>query len=367
MAKRKSLASLAAGAAKSIANAIRGVGNRQGGRTDRTPSPTSSQGLVTFGNSVNRDRWVREEQNHEAVASWANQLAADGATGATIRKWLSQYGHVGILLGEMLNGGRKLSGEMLEAAAKLITFFRGRRPPMESDPEFQKAVQHAERVARQVATPPPSRLKKDPRASESDRVQAAEQDQAPEFSPLYQTPKSSNVWSFQYRYSTSTLYVRFKAPTLNSSAVETAKSAGGLVSHRGQLGKTITGKSKEPGALYAYYDVPVRVFERLVKSISSSAGKAVWDNLRIRGTVYGHQFRYGLAEGAMVPGEKGRSGLYVPRRATKEGFRRRSVVMPGTGRRPHAGSTLPEQLRPNRGDPDRGRTWQARRFRGGGG
>ena len=68
-------------------------------------------------------------------------------------------------------------------------------------------------------------------------------------------------------------------------------------------------KTTKGGATYHYYDVHPRFFWAFQKA--ASKGKWVWDNLRIRGTVSGHQFRYGLAG-------LSKSG-YVPRQATRIG------------------------------------------------
>ena len=65
-----------------------------------------------------------------------------------------------------------------------------------------------------------------------------------------------------------------------------------------------------PGALYRYKSVPYSIFKAF--EVASSKGGFVWDELRVRGTVSGHQFDYELA-GA------GASG-YIPRQAgTKRG------------------------------------------------
>ena len=69
--------------------------------------------------------------------------------------------------------------------------------------------------------------------------------------------------------------------------------------------KARTGK----GPTYFYYDVHPRVF--LNFQTAASKGKFVWDRLRIRGTVSGHQYRYGL-------GAISKSGN-VPRQATRIG------------------------------------------------
>lgn len=175
--------------------------------------------------------------------------------------------------------------------------------------------------------------------------------------PEIRTPSSSNVYSFQYDYKRSTLYVRYQEHSVNPNAIRGSK-AGGRAHVRGTLGHTVGGKTGGPGASYAYYDVPVRVFEKLVRA--PSAGRAVWDELRIRGTAYGHRFRYGLASAQTVRMEDGTDAVYVPRRITPQGFRARTLAVEGTGRRIYAHSALPEEARnfrgrPNRGRPDRGR------------
>ena len=67
-----------------------------------------------------------------------------------------------------------------------------------------------------------------------------------------------------------------------------------------------TGKNRSgPGALYRYRDVPREVF--LAFQRAASKGGFVWDDLRVRGTVSGHQYDYELAG-------TGNDG-YVPRQA----------------------------------------------------
>lgn len=155
------------------------------------------------------------------------------------------------------------------------------------------------------------------------------------------TPDSSNVFSFAYDYATSTLFVTYKAPVLHAHNVRTGPGRlGGRRQLRGKPGATVAGKSNERGPLYAYYDVPVRVFERM--KMAHSKGKFVWDNLRVRGTIYGHQYRYALMQGAVTI-QDGVSGVYIPRKATPRGFRVRSVSDIGQGRRSFQSSTLPSR------------------------
>lgn len=104
--------------------------------------------------------------------------------------------------------------------------------------------------------------------------------------------RSSNVHSFAYEWNPESrqpgnLLVRF---------------LGGDSKHRAG-----------PGALYRYHDVPRSVF--VAMKMASSKGGFVWDELRIRGTVAGHQYAYDLAGTG--------PGGYIPRQAVV-GFRGRA-------------------------------------------
>jgi hypothetical protein len=151
------------------------------------------------------------------------------------------------------------------------------------------------------------------------------------------TPQSSNVFSFSYDAEASILYVTFKGVTVNPKSVGVGKGAhGGRAQLLGKLGHTITGRTNTRGAQYAYLDVPARVYERMKLAVSK--GKFVWDELRIRGTVYGHQYRYMLVQGQAGVAH---GHAYIPRKATIRGFQTRSVADQGIGRRGYQSSTLP--------------------------
>jgi hypothetical protein len=140
------------------------------------------------------------------------------------------------------------------------------------------------------------------------------------------TPGSSNVYGYYFDFEskqTGVLYVTFLAVGVGD-------------------------KRSGPGQTYAYYNVSGRRYHEFARASDSSAGAAVWDYLRIRGTIAGHQYNYRLVQS---------HGDYVPRKATPRGFRTRNVTQIGvTGRREYRRSTLPERLfaTPNRGTPDRG-------------
>lgn len=151
------------------------------------------------------------------------------------------------------------------------------------------------------------------------------------------TPSSSNVYSYVYEPETDSvgiLYVTFRRW------------------RPGQKGP----KPNMPGPTYAYYDVPLRTYNSFSRHAELSAGGAVWDYLRVRGSKWDHRHPYRLVGGVNVP----LGGVYVPRKATKAGLRKRALPQQGIGRRGFRVSQLPEMSwsanrgRPNRGTPDRG-------------
>jgi len=152
---------------------------------------------------------------------------------------------------------------------------------------------------------------------------------------------SSNVHSYGYDIESTYLYVRFLGHVRGSAA-----RAG-------------------PGPLYRYRDVTPEEFLTLMAA--DSKGSWVWDNLRIRGTVSGHQKDYELV---------GVTGGYVPRKATvrvdpmtgglQEWFIRRRVRdISGGG---WLESPLPSEVaawgRVDRGEPDRGMPDRGEPYRG---
>lgn len=72
-----------------------------------------------------------------------------------------------------------------------------------------------------------------------------------------------------------------------------------------------------PGSLYAYYNVPVNTFRHFQRA--PSPGGFVWDELRVRGTIAGHRYRYELigVAGAFVASLGGHVPSYVPRQAKR--------------------------------------------------
>lgn len=99
---------------------------------------------------------------------------------------------------------------------------------------------------------------------------------------MQDAPKSSNVHSYGYDLPSHSLYVRY-------------------LDHESDAGKS----SRKPGPIYRYFNCPPEIFLKFLKA--DSKGSYVWDALRIRGTVSGHQLDYALV---------GVQNGYVPRKAT---------------------------------------------------
>jgi hypothetical protein len=156
------------------------------------------------------------------------------------------------------------------------------------------------------------------------------------------TPQSGNVFAFRYERATSTLFVSYKAPRFETGEGSNRFHKGRLTHYQANGGRH-DGKLNERGPTYAYFDVPIRVFVRM--KLAASKGRFVWDELRVRGTLWGHQYRYSLVGAeATVTDTDGELVPYIPRRATRAGFRTRALADQGRGVRGFRTSTLPEQL-----------------------
>ncbi len=117
------------------------------------------------------------------------------------------------------------------------------------------------------------------------------------------------------------------------------------------------GKGTGPGATYAYYDVSLSKYQAFRRAASRSAGEAVWDYLRVRGSAHEHQQPYELVSGVLIQPR----GVYIPRKATEVGYMRRAIQVQGGRRGQWLRSALPSREylpargEPNRGEPNRGR------------
>lgn len=148
---------------------------------------------------------------------------------------------------------------------------------------------------------------------------------------------SSNVHSYGYQFD-------FDRPT-----------HGRLIVRYLQRDRSGRSAGKVPGPTYEYLRVHPDFFDDMLRA--GSKGKWVWDELRIRGTIAGHQYSYNLTRAAQ---------RYLPRRARvvrgrQVLERRRRVAMFSTGRETLVsplpttvvGPYRPSVHRPNIGNPDR--------------
>ena len=302
----------------------------------------------------------RDEQTREQLREMEAK-AQQGLTPqdrALFEKEFKNLGPVGDVLLRMLSGNasKTLDRRYYDLAKGLIEASGGRVVDNRADLddimearrlyEFQ-SESDINRLAEQRRFPQPPRI--DPQGEEIPE---------PGMSAAIYSPQSSNVYSVQYDFAKSSLYVTFKANEINSKAVQTYRGRGNMISGAGDLGRTNRSTRKnEPGSRYEYFDVPVRVWKLFENA--SSKGKTVWDKLRVRGTIHGHQYRYRLVGAMVAVGDDGKRFTYVPRKATKNGFASRSLATIGkTGKRGYANATLPEQRKVNRARPnqvDRGR------------
>jgi hypothetical protein len=267
-------------------------------------------------------------------------------------QWINQARMLGSSLGQM---GRALLGLRPRAIAPGATPMpqtrttgagRGNRPPRRPMPD---------EFFEQPPPEPPNRG--GPPADEGGSDGRAGNDPLPysqrlgrvRNEPETLTPQSSNVFSFSYDFGSSTLFVSYKA-TAHVGGQERTVRVGKRDSLSQRVGGHTAGKLNQRGPTYGYRKVPVDLYESMKRA--ASKGKFVWDKLRERGTIHGHQYEYYLAYAE--PGANN-AAPYIPRKASATGFRSRSLAEPGSGRRGFRTSTLPEQKGfANRTQPRRG-------------
>ena len=200
-----------------------------------------------------------------------------------------------------------------------------------------------------------------PREYREERTEAA----------VTKTPGSSNVYSFLWLEDEPIVGYGQSAPPARRVSGE---DNGTLIVTFKDWEPGSNERHNTPGATYAYSNVPMMKYQTFLAATSpDSAGVAVWDYLRVRGTIAGHQHPYRLLS---VTGD------YIPRKATAKGFAtrmlpggadssdawRRSTMEPGPLTRfgQEVGTETPRSHRywrqnarrngePNRGTPNNGR------------
>jgi hypothetical protein len=206
---------------------------------------------------------------------------------------------------------RKGSGKLPESITKAVE----QKVEERAEPTTERSYVEERRERRGYKSPEKETEKPERREAEPEPEppEGVEKTQSGELVEWVKCTTSSNVESFAYEWNP-----------------QNEREPGNL------LVRFLGGDSKNrsgPGPLYRYEGVPRSVF--VAMKLAHSRGKFVWDALRIRGTISGHQFPVELIG-------TGPSG-YIPRRAVV-GFRGRAS-RGGFAKRKFAGrtSSLPER------------------------
>ena len=178
-------------------------------------------------------------------------------------------------------------------------------------------------------------------------------DEENELGQFIRTPNSTNVYGFQYfrraGEKLGMLYVTFIAHEV-SNTERGHELRGKNWTHEqalGTSGKTVGRKNGARGSTYWYASVPYSVYRQFVAVRNNgdqhggfkSPGTGVWNALRTRGSIHGHQYQYGLLQ-CQINAD---GSQYIARKATKAGFKTRAHRDGGTGTGGFRTSTLPEQ------------------------
>lgn len=276
-----------------------------------------------------------------------------GDTHPDLDRLFKSLGPLGKVIQNAVGSGRTAFGrDSWDSAVNLIRAFGGEVMTGPDTPERERGLAAAKQMLEEAGYDvTPRGQGRAPRAGESaitqrgDLGRVVRSQQPPDrdeglLIETHQRVQSDSVYSFAYVQETEqhgTVYVTFLAWTPGR------------------------GKRDAPGATYAYYSVPPKKYGRFRQAAQHSAGEAVWDFLRVRGTSSGHQHPYELVGGVPVQSE----GVYIPRKATEEGFMRRAIREGPPSRQRLRRSSLPSEQfgdddnvnrgRPNRGGPNRGR------------
>lgn len=274
-----------------------------------------------------------------------DKYARKGMREALLESVLDALGPVGGLIGTFLRPqGKPLANvsRELEMAADLLKAFGYRveapKTPQQAARNIASEVQRSKRLLEslgfKVEPPPAEKAQQPPPGQGTEYVSMAGlrkrvKPDDPLLTGAWIPVTSSNVESIGYIWNEAN-------PAKGTLKVRFLDKRKGATSAR--------------GSVYHYYDVHPSLFDNFRRA--ASKGRWVWDNLRIRGTVSGHQFRYALAGLA--------SDGYVPRQATrlgpKEYYLQRQV-------RSKSGQEYQSELQdefvrywePKRGTPNRGK------------
>lgn len=161
-----------------------------------------------------------------------------------------------------------------------------------------------------------------------------------QYVPMERVSGSSNVYAIGYSAETLTMRVQYLAAAVSAGGIS-GRGHTGRKRVKGKLGRTVTQRRHGPGPTYDYHGVPQSVFNRIASA--GSKGVAIWDHLRVRGTVYGHQYDYELTaasvtdvvlpakfQGRYTDQQRVARVTYVPRKAVGPGQFKARTMRQGT-------------------------------------
>ena len=328
---------------------------------------------------------MREMEQGGGVVKYAADSIGDTLKSAALNQLWSALGPLGPLIRSVVGTQHKTARQLENQVDSAINFLNAMGyevMPPKGRPGQRRGKAAASRVRKRAVEPKPVEseyvgteyfdedsgqwVQAEPQVRQIFRPSGLPEDDQPHMIWRSVTG-SSNVHSYGYDYNTATMYVRYLAAATRGSSIKGGESmfAKGKTP-RAKKGRTVTQYRKGAGSLYAYYKVPSSVFEAM--DYASSKGSAVWSLLRDRGSRWSHKFKYDMVGVGMRLNmtDEGRitGGIsYVPRKALKSGFRKRTVmhasgrkyrsILPGERFGKGKGGQ-PNRATPNRAAPNRG-------------
>ena len=254
------------------------------------PGDQVHRAMRYFSRSASPDRVLRDLMGAEfgqLVTHLERYAKRDSGKQRAVQDFLGSIGPTGKLIQSLIGGGGPLKRE-IRLAVDLIRAFGGEVLPGDewgTTEDVSRGLQAAQKRLEEFGVefvPPEETQKRRELFSEEQKQYGVRSDHPMLTGEMVRTPNSTNVYEFAYDLESLYLYIRFQAD-----------DSGG------------------PGPLYRYHGVTPPEFKALYQTRNGGNGTGpgvwVWDALRVRGTIHGHQKDYALV---------GVMGDYVPRKAT---------------------------------------------------
>lgn len=360
---------------------------KQAGRSGNSREYERIQRLMK---DIARSGSIDRQLRSSSVVREIERYARKGLKQTIMDALFSAMGPVGSVLESLLRPRGRQIGDLkreLEAAAQMLEMFGygvtrpgtkmspGSFPTVMSGsqispPSLQEAARQLQELGFRAEPPPPDQSM--PHPSQRNRLPPADWVKSPPGAGWGQSIEEDQI---TIRAGGQTFRIRRDDPLLTGEMIPVSSSNVHSIGYtwnqkRPTAGTlkvrfldTRDGKRTGSGPLYYYYDCHPQLFIAFQRA--ASKGKWVWDNLRVRGTVSGHQKRYALAaisKTGYVPRKATRIGneeWYLPRTVKGQNGReyrsrlKAQMVRRLNDGRPDRGE--PSRGRPNRGRPNRGR------------